>query len=311
MAGEASKTSGEIGEKLAQAILAMIGWRDKLKNVPIPCNTASHINDQGNPRQSHGDDSIFIYHNPFHDDRTDIVHVSVKNKIQTYPAEQTLRTQFKEHLEELHQTIHCAKHDPTVSELCKAYGARRIRQHSGLLIWLQNDDTDIERDIKPMLAKTRLQQSNDVPVYVIDNARASFFLKVVDDMSRRQGDWEYYYPPIGTSVKAVEARRGPILPLELIASDIVPIVRSEAGRKELLLYANEPFGRDTYKKLVAYGLRFASGLVDTIRVGMPDFNPAHDESEAATARMEFSDRPEEVLPFSYARSILNLLQETR
>jgi len=311
MAGEKSKSSGEIGEKLAAGVLSTIGWRDKLNNVSIPCNTRSHLNKEGNPRQSHGDDVIFLYHNPFHDDRTDVVHVSVKNKLDTYPAsEQTLRAQFKAHLDELHQTISCAKYDPQVNALAKSFGARKNKQHSGVLIWLQNDDEDIERDIKPLLAKSRLGQTDDTPFYVIDNARATFLLNVVDDARRRfQAGWKFLYPPIGTALKPDESRVGEVLPLELVASDIVPLVAKVDGSNELVLYANELFSEHAYKKLIAYGLHFASGLVDKIQIGMPNYNAAHDDAEATRARLAFAGRPEEVRPFSFKRSILDYLQE--
>ncbi len=309
MAGEKSKTSGEIGERLAEGVLRILGWRDKLSNVHIPCNTSSHLNSDGKPRQSHGEDIVFLYHNPFHDDRTDLVHISVKNKINSYPGEQALRTQFKNHLEELHQTIACARHDSQVHDLAKAFGAQKNKVHSGMLIWLHNDDQDIEHDIKPALAKTRLAQTNDVPVYVIDNARAAFLLNIVDHANREFAEWQFYYPHIGTALKADMSRTGDTLPLELVVADIVPLLITVSGSNELALYANEPFTTDTYKKLVAYGLHFAGGLVGKIHIGLPDYNAAKDQTEATKARLAFADRKEDVQPFSFRRSILDFLQE--
>ena len=60
MAGEKSKTSGEIGEKIAGRLLEKIGWAGSLKNIPIPCNTRSHVNEAGNQRTSHGEDRVFF-----------------------------------------------------------------------------------------------------------------------------------------------------------------------------------------------------------------------------------------------------------
>jgi hypothetical protein len=309
MAGEKSKTSGEIGEKLAEGVLRILGWRNKLNNVSIPCNTPTHLNSERKPRQSHGEDVVFLYHNPFHDDRTDVVHISVKNKIDSYPAEQTLRTQFKSHLEELHQTIACARHDSQVHDLAKTFSARKNKVHSGVLIWLHNDDQNIEHDIKPALSKTRLAQVSDVPIYVIDNARAAFLLNIVDHANRTFVNWQFYYPHIGTALKADMSRTGTTLPLELVAADIVPLLVMVGDRNELALYANEPFTTDTYKKLVAYGLHFAGGLVGKIHIGLPDYNAAKDQAEAKQARVAFADRKEDVQPFSFKRSILDFLQE--
>lgn len=311
MAGEKSKKSGEIGEAITKALLERIGWKNLMHNLSIDCNTPSHVNAEGNSRQSHGEDQIFLYHSPFHDDRTDFVHVSDKNVLGSYPREATLRTQFKAHLKELHQTIECAKHNPKLREVSSSFGAKKHRYHSGLLVWLHNENEDIEKSILQDLSGARLDIESDEPFYVVDNARASFLLKVIDDLERKSsgGDYEFFYPRIGSAISVDEKRTGKFLPLELIAADIIPAVLHKDGRQELIVYANENFDSDTYKNLIAYGLSFAFGLITTIRIGMPDFNPARDQENADQARMAFHQRSEEVTPFSFNRSILDLIQE--
>lgn len=311
MAGEKSKKSGEIGETLAKAFLARIGWSNLMHNVPIECNTASHVNDKGNPRQSHGEDQIFVYHNPFHDDRTDFVHVSNKNTLGGYPKEGTLRTNFKNHIKELNQTIECAKYNQKLREIGTSFGAKKIRNHAGLLIWLHNDHEDIEKSILKDLSVSRLEVDGDSPFYVVDNGRASFLLKVVDDlrMKASDGDYEFFYPRIGTSITVDENRTGKTLPLELLASDIIPAVVTKNGLQELVIYANESFDADSYKNLMAYGLSFSSGLIKKIRIGMPDYNAARDQEIVSQARLTFHNRTEEIQPFSFTRSILDLLQD--
>ncbi|QKL55749.1 hypothetical protein HI814_03215 [Ralstonia solanacearum] len=310
MSGEKSKTSGEIGEKIARGLLDRIGWGNSLKNIPIKCNTPTHLNDSGNQRTSHGEDRIFLYNNPFHDGRTDIVHVSVKNKIGSYPSSDApLRREFKEHIAELHEIIECARYSEEISQATDDFKARKYIAHSGLLIWVHNDADDIERDIKPPLSKIRLEQESDVPVYLIDSGRAGFLMKVLDDVERRAKPWSFFYPAIGTSVTVDEARTGPFLPLELIASDILPVVIRDGDKTEMIIYANQPFGVDAYKKLMAYGLKFCSSLVTSMKIGMPDFNAATDVATADRARLAFSERTEIIEPFSFNRSILTLLSE--
>ena len=310
MAGEKSKTSGEIGEKIANGLLNRIGWENSLKNVPIKCNTSTHVNANGNQRTSHGEDRIFLYNNPFHDARTDIVHVSVKNKLGSYPpSEAALRREFKEHIAELHEIIECARYSEEISHAANDFKARKGISHSGLLVWIHNDIDDIEKDIKPVLSKIRLEQESDVPVYLIDSGRAGFLMKVLDDIERRGTPWNFFYPAVGTAVTVDEARTGPFLPLELIASDILPIVTRDGDKTEMILYANQSFSVDAYRKLVAYGLKFCSSLVTTIKIGMPDYNAATDAIEADRARLTFSERTEKIEPFSFNRSILTLLSE--
>ncbi|WP_323644713.1 hypothetical protein [Pectobacterium versatile] len=311
MAGEKSKKSGEIGEALATALLERIGWNHLIHNIAISCNTPTHLNNEGNARQSHGEDQVYLYNNPFHDDRTDFVHVSNKNTLGSYPKEGTLRSQFKSHIKELNQTIECAKYDPALREIGTSYKAKKNKYHSGLLIWFHNDHENIEKSILADLAPARLDLDTDIPFYVIDNGRATFLLKVVDDLRKRSigGDYHFFYPRIGTSITVDEMRTGKELPLELLASDIIPAVLTKGGTKELIIYANESFDSTSYKNLMAYGLSFSSGLINKINIGMPDYNPARDGEVAQMARLAFHNRPEEIIPFSFNRSILDLLQE--
>ena len=311
MAGEKSKKSGEIGEALATALLERIGWYNLIHNISIECNTPSHVTEKRKQRQSHGEDQVYLYNNPFHDDRTDIVHVSNKNIIGRYPQVGTLRTIFKSHIKELGETIECAKHNQKLREIGTAFQARKKRYHAGLLIWLHNDHEDIEKNILADLAPSRTDVEGEIPYYIIDNGRAAFLLKVVDDLRRRAvgGDYNFFFPRIGTSITVDEMRTGRALPLEILASDIIPAVVTKDGKKELFLYANEAFHIDSYKNLMAYGLNFASGLITTIRIGMSNYNAARDEEDASHARLVFHNRDETISPFSFNRSILDLLQE--
>ncbi|EBU9960625.1 hypothetical protein DM720_15055 [Salmonella enterica subsp. enterica serovar Onireke] len=308
--GEPSKRSGEIGEKLTEQILSNIGWIMSLHNVPIRCNTPEHISKSGKQRTTHGEDQIYIYHSPFHDETTNIVHVSVKNNLAKYPAEGTLKSKFKEHIKELQQTIDCAKYSPELRALNKANRSRKNKINTGLLIWLHNDESNIECDIISTLATTRIDQTVKYPVYVIDNARASFLLKIIDDVKRRYVDKKinFFYPRIGSSILVEENRVGNSLPLELIASEIIPFTIDTETGISLVFYANQNFSNDSYKKLISYALQFSNGLVREIKIGMPDYNPTKHEQEAQIARMCFSNRDENISPFSFNRSILSLLE---
>jgi hypothetical protein len=311
--GGTSNESGKIGEKLASALLEMMGWKPSINNVSIDCNTPTHLNKDGNQKTTHEEDQFFLYHNPFHDDHTEIVHISVKNNIKQYPQKAALKTNFKAHLKELHEIIECAKHDPKLREITSTFRVKKHTHHAGLLIWLHNNEKDIEHNIKPNLSNIQLEQSNNVPVYLIDNARASFLLKVIDNLKHRspKDKVEFFYPQIGTSIGVNQGRTGKIIPLELIVADIIPgvIRNSEGVVLELVIYVNQPFSIDAYKKLITYALQFATGLVSTIKIAMPDYNPTLHENDAKQARLAFNNRTETITPFSFERSILNFLDK--
>lgn len=309
MTGEKSKKSGEIGEAISKALLELIGWSPLIHGFDVKCNTPYHLTARNTQRTSHGEDHVFLYDSPFHDGRTDFVHISVKNRTSKYPEVGTLRSMFKKYISDLNETIECAKHSQEIYRIGEDFAAKKDRYHVGLLVWLHNDQKDVEKSILSDLAPSRLDINSDLSFYVIDNNRATFLLKAICDIKRRSPSecYEFFYPQIGTSITVDEMRTGSAIPLEIIASDIMPVVINKDGQKELIIYANESFNGESYKNLIAYGLSFASGLVTKIKIGMPDYNAASDEEEAKRSRLAFNHRKEDIQPFSYNLSILNLL----
>jgi len=294
----------------ASGILERIGWFPRTHNLSIACHNKNHKGEKDKPKTTHGEDQIFLYNSPFFDGRTEVVHVSVKH-VGKYPSQTTLRTKLKAHIQELNEIIDCAKNSSEIYELLSSFGAKAHVNHCGLLIWLQNDETAIEFDIKPLIADAQIPKELHFPIYLVDNARASFLLKAVYDLKSRSPDSEieFYYPSIGTNITVNENRYGPTLPIDMVASDIViGLVRASTGN-ELVLYVNQGFSQSAYRRLMTYALQFANGLVNTVRIGMPDFNPAAHEKDVAVARQAFSDRQEKVEPFAFNLSVLTLLEE--
>lgn len=311
MSGEKSKTSGEIGEALTKRLLEKLGWSNSLRNVPIKCSNSTHRNDAGNQRVSHGDDRVFLYKSPFHDDRNDVVHVSVKNHLGAYPAVGTARSTFKEHFDELQQIIDCARRSAGILDAVRLVGEHKEVMHSGLLMWFQNDLDDIETGILDKLIAARIEADASYPVFLVDNARASFLLKMLDDIERRtgSGDSQFYFPPeIGSSMEQKARPRGQYLPLELMCSDIVPVIISSESREELIVYADQTFSVDSAQKLMSYGIRFAREWVKDIKLGFKDFHPVEHQNDLSTAWMPFNSRKEEISGFSLERTILELLK---
>lgn len=312
MSGEDSKKSGEIGEKLAASLLKKIGWKNAIHNFSIECRDKTHLNEKKKCKTTHGEDHVFVYHNPFHDNRTDFVHISDKNTINKYPSVSILKSKFKDHIKSLSETISCAKISPKLYDIGLSFNARKQQYHSGLLIWLQNDLDGIEQDIKPTLSNSsRLDMACDAPIYVIDNARASFLVKIVNNLISRSlnGQYHFFYPRIGTGLTEENTRTGPIIPLELIASDIISAVIETEKERELIIYADESFNKENYKMLIDYALKFNSSLLKTIYIGMNDYNPAINKHDADTVRAGFSERTEQIIPFSFKSTILDLLED--
>ena len=146
MAGEDSNSSGKIGESIAAALLEKIGWHHQIHNISIGCNNENHLNSSGNPKKSHGEDIVYIYDTPFHDNRTVVAHISVKHKTGGYSErESDVNREFKNYVKELEQIIECAKYDKKINSLIESFDAKVDLQHIGILVWLHNDAKTIDK----------------------------------------------------------------------------------------------------------------------------------------------------------------------
>lgn len=217
--GEPSKTSGEDGEKITEELMKLIGWKNPLKGVSVPCNIRSHN------MTTHGNDFVFIYDNPLHDSRTDIVYVSSKNEKAGYSnGEQGVRTKFKKHISELDKIISCSKISAEINNAIQTFRGRKQKKHIGLLVWLHGNRSELDRDIKPLLSHVQLDLVSNCPLYLIDMSRASFIKQAVSHFraTKYGNEYHFYYPKLGNVIASVDERYGDLLPVELIASDIIP-----------------------------------------------------------------------------------------
>lgn len=223
--------------------------------------------------------------------------------------QQPLVKSLKEHIEELKELIQCAKYNPEINSFLNAFGAKVNVKHIGVLVWLHNDIDSLDRNILPTIAKSRLNLDGDTPYYVIDSGRASFLLKVINDLSNKSnGNYQFYYPKIGTSILVDLDRKGKFLPIELISSDIITAIVDIDGKNKFYLYSREEFNELTCKNMIAYALNFSAGLVNEIYIGFPDYNPTQDGNIVTQVNLSFSGRSERIQVFSYNESILNLFQ---
>lgn len=304
MSGEAAKKSGEIGEKLAQEFLNLIGWKKSLKTISINCALPDKHN-----AKSHGDDILYIYNNPFLEDVTEVVHISVKHKKGGYPKAQGLRTELKEHLSELNRIMACAQFSPEIRRAIESYGGRPTKAHRGLLIWVHGDGETLETDIRHDLGRIQLAEDHSAPVFLVDSGRASFVFHAIRHYeSKALGEYDFYYPRLGNSISADHERFGKYLPLELIASDVLPIRATKDGKPILFLYIREKFSSYALKKGCALAQDFGDAWVEDIYIGFDDYNETQHGALRDEALLSFNNRAN-VSVFSYRGNLLSLLEE--
>lgn len=302
--GEPSKTSGENGEKITEEILKLIGWSNPMKGVEVACNNRGH------GKQTHGNDFLFIYDNPLHESRTDIAYISTKNEKNGYAkGAQGVRTKLKKHLSELDMIIGCSKISSKVSAALQEFGARKQQKHLGLLFWLHGNKDELDRDVKPDLSAMQLDLESKCPIYLIDMARASFIKEAIDHFrATKHGAYNFYYPKLGTVIAPVDERFGPLLPVELIASDLIPIRFMIGEKPALCLYVKQGFTTQSLKKICGLAFDFADGWVQNIFIGLESFHPADDKEAKDAVIMGFRERAADIRVFCYKESILDLLE---
>ena len=122
---------------------------------------------------------------------------------------QILDEKFINDIKELEQIIQCAKYNSEIDSLIESYKAKVNVRHIGVLVWLHNDKDNIDRNILPVIARSKPSLDGDTPYYIIDSGRASFILKVINDLSSKSnGNYQFYYPKIGTSIWLIRIGRG-------------------------------------------------------------------------------------------------------
>lgn len=308
--GEKSKSSGEFGEQLTAAFLEAIGWKQGLRSISIPCNNDSHVGSGGNARKSHGDDGVFIYNNPFYENRTDIIHVSAKNNIDGYSTrEGDLRSSLKAFVSEANEIIDCAQYDDELRQIIDAFSGRKRKEHSGLLVWTSSHNDSADRDVLTSVAGLKgLGEECTKNVFLVDGARINFILRVIDHVKREVGDsFNFYYPDTGLVNKADE-RHGKFMPLELVVADMIPLKVQLKDEERLYLYVNQSFDRSCYTRAIALALSITGGWCREIRVGFPDYNEAQHATDAAAAKLPFENRQKKISSFGFVRSNLNALE---
>lgn len=309
MSGEKSKSAGEFGEKLAQALFEMIGWGNTVSGLPIDCALPS----KHGQRESHGIDKLFIYNNPFFEGVTDVVTVSVKHKSNGYHRTAgSIRGELKKHIVELSQIVACAKVSASVKNVLHSYPRKTRVEHRGLLVWLHNDRETLKNDIREILGHTELSRDHDVPVFLIDAGRASFLYNAVSHFKNSEGQikFAFYYPRLGNVITPENDQSGTFLPLELIASDVIPIKYEKSEKPALQLYVRDKFSLSALNKAYALALDFGGGWVSDISIGFEDYDssPAHTQLRDQ-AKLAFPDINSSMSVFSYESSVLSLLEK--
>lgn len=248
--------------------------------------------------------------NPFHDSRTDIFVISTKHTMKIYPTtDNACKNAFKSHVEDLQHTIECSQTDSEINEYINSFRPKRNKEFIGILFWLQTDHEKAKfQNMKKMLFNIETNSSYKYPVYLIDNHIYGFVESVLDDINAKNTtkvyqSYEFYSPSVignTTSISVSDNRVGLELALASLSSGtIVFKVLEKDNTQTLILYSSSIFSEESYRKLLAYGLRFSDNAYDRVEIGMLGYNEALHHKEALKAQATFKNRSEKCNVFVY------------
>ncbi|HHF0377602.1 TPA: hypothetical protein ACPHXD_000284, partial [Pseudomonas aeruginosa] len=160
------------------------------------------------------------------------------------------------------------------------------------------------------LSNIQLDLSSNCPLYLVDMSRASFIKEAISHFKAiKQGkEYHFYYPKLGNVIASADERYGDLLPVELIASDLIPIRFVLGEKPSLCLYAKQAFSEDSLKKLCSLAFDFADGWVEDIFIGLESYHPADDKQTKDSVLMAYQERKANIKVFCYKESILDLLE---
>ncbi len=304
--GEWSKKIGEYGENVVKTFFSVIGWNDLATGVTLPCiSNGKHLNEKGNPKETHGIDFLFSYINPLVSGQLNNVLISSKYKTEKYPNSATKL--FKEFIDDLITTTECYNYSQIKESSSSAFQYSTVND-VGVLFWLNNnpDSTD---DLISVVASSRIidTHSNNA-IYIMDNKRVGFILEVMKFVKTKSEKFYhfFYYPNTGQNINPLHRENvGKILPVEYLNSTIIPIrLVNKDNPKEicLLLATVDNFEEEDLMRLIGLAKDITTELVGQIIIAFPDYDEPNHSQIVALTKQKFQANE-----FTKTVSVINFL----
>ncbi|MCD4746185.1 MAG: hypothetical protein K8R58_07785 [Bacteroidales bacterium] len=289
--GEWSKKIGEYGENVVKTFFSVIGWNDLATGVTLPClNNNIHLNENGNPKTTHGIDFLYSYINPLVSGQLNNVLISSKYKTEKYPNSPTKL--FKEFMEDIITTIECYSLSEIKNSSSSAYQYSSIND-VGILFWLNNNPESTD-DLISIIASARIidTQSNNA-IYIMDNKRVAFVLEVMKFVKTKNDKFDYffYYPNTGQNINPLKRENvGKVLPVEYLNSTIIPIkLVNKDNPKEIswLLATADNFEENDLMKIMGLAKDITTELVSQIIIAFPDYDENYHSQTVTLTKQKF------------------------
>lgn len=283
--GEYSKRIGEVGEKIVADFLALIGWHQPIQNFDIPS-----INPTKHEKNNHGIDAYFHYKSPVISRTLENILISVKYSNDKYPNAPVEK--FKSHYKDLAMAIESFKKSELRSKTISSQSDFEETFDRGIIFWLNNVEED-NQDLSLKLAKLEAPKDyNHDGIFLVDNSKMTFLFDSIEFAKRKYPNKEIQFTYFNTGLNGDNdtPKNGTILPIQYLASNIVPIrVESETNKHTFILCSRGNFEETELIKLMGLIKNITANYQSNTIIAFPDYNKLKHEQSVNHAKQIFEE----------------------
>ena len=283
--GEFSKRIGEIGEKIVVDFLALIGWHQPVRNFDIPS-----IDPEKHGKKTHGIDGYFHYQSPMISRTLENILISVKYSTGKYPNSPVEK--FKEYYRDLGMAIESFKKSDLRATTISNSSNFETTFDRGIIFWINNIDDD-SQDILQKLFK--IEAPKDFVhdgIFLIDNKKMEFIFYSIEFVKRKfpNKQIEFSYFNTGFNSDDAAAKNGAIMPVQYLASNILPLkVQVETDKNTLVLCSKENFEQNELIKLIGLAKNIAGNFQSNTIIAFPDYEKVKHEQIVDNVKQTFEE----------------------
>lgn len=285
--GELSKLTGEFGENIVQGFLNLIGWKRPVTNIDVDCAYPEKHRTKGatRNRSKHGIDFVVNQiDNLLEPDTQDTIVISAKYRQYGKDTQGETRS----YIEELLQAMQCIIEDEKIGGLRINQSVRKV-EYTGVLFSLSPTE-ELDRDIISELKDFRAIDGAPFPVYIVDNNRISFILRVLNYASREFDKDNIYYYYFNTGFNFVNHENsGPSMPVQYINSSVLPLKVIKNNEEMLVLAMIDNFDEITFRGDVGRAQTLTHGWGNKIIIAYPDYQARKHQTIVQTVLQSFKD----------------------
>lgn len=289
--GEKAKSSGTYGEKIVAELIQLIGWKEFDDGVTVPCIKESHSTED-KKSEKHGIDYVVQYKSYLRDYVRQDVLISVKCRDGYPKTEQGIKSKFREFYEDLVAASECY---PSSEPFKRKMSNTKKKIYSGIIFWIDRNREDGREyeSIVDSLFNIRLQENNFLEsVALIDNGRAQFLFETLTHVHNNYGKENVNFFYIDTGLNNANFNKlysGPLMPVEYICSDVIPLVISIENNQIFYLIVKDGFNKEYLKRLIGLAQELTRTLANKIIIAFPDYNEFEHKQLSNEAKFEFDD----------------------